>query len=115
GRSMRARTAGLWLIVGMAGAAAVQAADPGRSHRGVADPAAAERGRVALTLTGFLKPEWSEAAYRRAGRLWDEPAPDPDRDPAGYAAAFRDHYGLHPAPYPNNGLPMGPRGRPGAR
>ena len=60
-------------------------------------------------MTGFLKPEWSEAAYRRAGSLWDQPAPDPDRDPAGYAAAFRHRYGLHPAPYPNDGLPMGLR------
>ena len=60
-------------------------------------------------LRGFLKPEWSEAAYRNAARLWDQPAPDPDRDPAGYAAAFRHRYGLHPAPFPNDGLPMGLR------
>ena len=106
---MRARTTGLWVIVATTVVAVAQAADPNRSHRGAADPTAAERGRVALTLTGFLKPEWSEAAYRRAGRLWDQPAPDPDRDPAGYAAAFRHHYGLHPAPYPNDGLPMGLR------
>ena len=46
------------------------------------DAAAAERGRVALTLKGFLKPEWSEAVYRNAARLWDQPAPDPDKDPA---------------------------------
>ena len=74
-----------------------------------ADPAAVERGRVALTLEGFLKPEWSEAVYRNAARLWDQPAPDPDKDPAGYAAAFQHRYGLHPAPYPNDGLPMGLR------
>ena len=73
------------------------------------DPAAAERGRIALTLEGFLKPEWSEVAYRRVGRLWDPPGPDPDRDPDLYAAAFRHRYGLHPAPYPNDGLPMGLR------
>ena len=42
--------------------AAGQVAD--RGH--YVDPAAAERGRVALTLKGFLKPEWSEAAYRNA-------------------------------------------------
>ncbi len=66
-------------------------------------------GRIALTLEGFLKPEWSDAGLSGAGRLWDQPAPDPDRDPAGYAAAFRARYGLHPAPYPNDGLPMGLR------
>src|SRR5262245_15066289 len=85
------------------------AAEPDWS-RGTPIPlAAAERGRVALTLTGFLKPEWSDAAYSQAGRLWDQPAPDPSEDPAGYAAAFRQRYGLHPAPYANEGLPMGLR------
>jgi mono/diheme cytochrome c family protein len=77
----------------------------------VVDSRAAERGRVALTLEGFLRPEWSDAAYRAVGRLWDEPSPAPDmeKDPALYAAAFRHRYGLHPAPYPNDGLPMGLR------
>jgi hypothetical protein len=51
----------------------------------------------------------SESVYRTAARLWEQPAPDPDNDPRGYAAAFRHHYGLHPAPYPNDGLPMGLR------
>jgi mono/diheme cytochrome c family protein len=64
---------------------------------------------VALTFQGFLKPEWSDAAYRNASHLWDQPAPDPDKDPLGYAALFRYRYGLHPAPYPNDGLPMGLR------
>jgi Cytochrome c len=73
------------------------------------DRAAAERGRAALLLEGFLKPEWSESVYRNAGRLWEGPVPDPEKDPAAYAAAFRHHFGLHPAPYPNDGLPMGLR------
>ena len=60
--------------------------------------AAAERGRVALTLKGFLKPEWSEAVYRNAARLWDQPAPDPDNDPTGYAAVVP--LSLRPAPRP---------------
>jgi RoxA-like, cytochrome c-like len=73
------------------------------------DRAAAARGRTALVLEGFLKPEWSAAAYRNAGRQWEGPVPDPEKDPAAYDAAFRQHYGLHPAPYPNDGLPMGLR------
>jgi mono/diheme cytochrome c family protein len=73
------------------------------------DAAAAERGRVALTLKGFLKPEWSEAVYRNAARLWDQRAPDPEKDPGGYAAVFRYRYGLHTAPFPNDGLPLGLR------
>jgi hypothetical protein len=73
------------------------------------DPEAVERGRVALTAQCFLPPGWSLDAYKKAGSLWSEPAPDPDADPEGYAAAFNRYYGLHPAPYPNDGLPMGLR------
>jgi mono/diheme cytochrome c family protein len=73
------------------------------------EAAAAERGRVALTLEGFLKPEWSDAAYFQVARLWGDSTAVPDKDPAAYAAAFRHRYGLHPAEYPNDGLPMGLR------
>ena len=64
---------------------------------------------MALTLKGFLKPEWSDGPTATSARLWDQPAPDPDSDPNGYAAAFRNRYGLHPAPFPNDGLPLGLR------
>ena len=67
------------------------------------------RPRCALTQHSYLKAEWSIDAYRKAGKLWGTPAPDPDKDPDGYARAFARHYGLHPAPYPNDGLPMGLR------
>jgi hypothetical protein len=97
------------VVIGGVLAARCPAGEPTRSAGARFNTAAAERGRIALTLEGFLRPEWSDAAYRRVGRLWDQPAPDPDRDPAGYAAAFRARYGLHPAPYPNEGLPMGLR------
>lgn len=73
------------------------------------DPAAIERGRVALTTQSFLKPAWGERAYAEAGKLWGPGAPDPDRDPSAYAEAFNRRYGLNPAPYPNDGLPMGLR------
>jgi len=71
----------------------------------------AARGRLALTTTGYLKPAWGDAAYRKAGLNWkgDAPAPDPKTEPEAYAAAFNRRYGLNPAPYPNNGLPMGLR------
>ncbi len=106
---MRRTSWGVWIVSGFLMAAPCRAGEPARPRGEPFDPAAAERGRVALTLRGFLKPEWSEEAYRRASRLWDRPAPDPIRDPDGYAAAFRRRYGLHPAPYPNDGLPMGLR------
>ena len=43
------------------------------------------------------------------GKLWEKPIADPKLDPEGYAAEFRARYGLAPAPYPNDGLPMGLR------
>jgi hypothetical protein len=81
----------------------------GLSKAGDPDPAAVERGRVALTSTGYLKPAWSERAYAGAAKFWGAPAPDPEADPQAYAAAFGKRYGLHSAPYPNDGLPMGLR------
>lgn len=45
--------------------------------------------------------------YKKVRRFLDPDSPDPDADPEGYARAFNAHYGLHPAPFPNDGLPMG--------
>jgi len=73
------------------------------------DPSAAERGRIALTSTGYLKPGWSDRAYRRAGDLWGDRSPGPETTADEYAVAFNRRYGLHSAPYPNDGLPMGLR------
>ena len=74
------------------------------------DPGAASSAAgVALTQHSYLKAEWKIDAYRNAAKLWGTPAPDPEKDPEGYARAFAVHYGLHPAPYPNEGLPMGLR------
>jgi mono/diheme cytochrome c family protein len=73
------------------------------------DPAAVERGRIALTQTGHLRPAWKGETYFEVAKLWGVPHPDPKADPEGYAAAFNRRYGLHPSPYPNDGLPMGLR------
>jgi mono/diheme cytochrome c family protein len=73
------------------------------------DPAAAERGRRAMTETGHLKPAWSADVYRDVGSLWGDREPEPGIADDEYAAAFNRRYGLHPAPYPNDGLPMGLR------
>ncbi len=70
---------------------------------------AADRGRAALLEHSYLKAEWKVEAYRNAAKLWGTPAPDPEKDPEGYSHAFAIHYGLHPAPYPNEALPMGLR------
>lgn len=69
-----------------------------------ADPTPAERGKTALTTTPFVPGFWSARSYGEVWRQWGA-----TEKPADYAAAFRDRYGLHPAPYPNDGLPMGLR------
>ncbi len=53
-------------------------------------------------------PFWSLRAYQNAWRQWGV-----GEQPADYARAFRERYGLHAALYENGGLPMGftrPRG-----
>lgn len=99
---------GLWLAVD---SLPVRAAGPPAPPAAEASDgqAAAERGRVALTSTGYLKAAWGDDAYRKVAKLWEYPAPDPDREPEAYAAAFRQRYGLPEAPFPNDGLPMGLR------
>ncbi len=69
------------------------------------DPAAIDRGREALTARSLLTPAWGPDAFARAGALWG--GPDPAADPGAYLRAFCDRYGLNPAPFPNDGLPMG--------
>ena len=71
------------------------------------DPAAVARGHAAITSVGHLKPAWKAETYKEVRKQWGGDAPDPDADPEGYAAAFRRRYGFAPAPYPNDGLPMG--------
>lgn len=78
-----------------------------RAHSGF-DPAAAERGRRAMTGKCFNPAVWSRSAYDNAWRRWEGIR----AKPTDYDAAFCEHYGLHPAPFPNNGLPMGLREGP---
>lgn len=66
----------------------------------------AERGRDALFTRAFVPAPWSLAAYDNAWKTWQPPLKE---KPADYDQAFRDHYGLPPAPYPNGKLPMGLR------
>jgi mono/diheme cytochrome c family protein len=66
----------------------------------------AERGKKALLTRSFTPAIWKLDAYESAWKSWD---PAPAAKPANYSQAFMDHYGLHPAPYDNDGLPMGLR------
>jgi mono/diheme cytochrome c family protein len=69
-----------------------------------AEPTPAERGRKALTSTAFVPSFWPQSAYGLAWKRWGI-----TEKPTDYDAAFRERYGLHPAPYPNDGLLMGLR------
>jgi mono/diheme cytochrome c family protein len=71
-----------------------------------AAPSAVRRGEQALLGRAFTPPAWSFRAYQTVWRRWDS---DRKEAPADYASAFNARYGLHPAPYPNNGYPMGLR------
>ena len=70
-----------------------------------ADPAAAERGKKALTETAFIPGFWSAKSVENAWKHWG----GLKEKPADYDAALRERYGLPEAPYPNGGLPMGLR------
>jgi mono/diheme cytochrome c family protein len=71
-----------------------------------AEPDAVARGEKALLGRSFTPPTLALSAYQNAWRRWGDGATQP---PEPYAQAFREHYGLHPAPYPNGGYPMGLR------
>ncbi len=104
---MNARHGAVGAILGIASWAALAYADDADS--------AVERGREALTARGYLAGHWGESAYAKAKTQWGADAataPDPSSDPDAFGAAFRERYGLHPAPYPNDGLPMGMRRAP---
>jgi mono/diheme cytochrome c family protein len=71
-----------------------------------AEPGAVERGSKALLGRAFNPAAWSTGAYARAWRQWDAGL---NRAPRHFNRAFRERYGLHPAPYPNGKYPMGLR------
>src|SRR6266404_6186430 len=70
------------------------------------DPAAAERGRQALEQRSFNPPVWS---FQADENVWKQWGPDQKDKPADYAKAFRQRYGQHETPFPNDGYPMGLR------
>jgi mono/diheme cytochrome c family protein len=69
---------------------------------------AAARGAEAVHRLSSSPPVLSLEAYEDAWKQWGVL-----EKPADYARAFRERYGLHPAPYENQGLPMGLHEAPG--
>jgi mono/diheme cytochrome c family protein len=77
---------------------------PGPAQAGSAE--AVERGQKALLGKSYSPPTMTRRAYDEVWRQWglaSKPAA------ADYDRLFRQRYGMHEAPYPNNGLPMGMR------
>src|SRR5262245_5751551 len=81
-------------------------AAPGSAAEPRPPASSAERGRKALLETNFIPPSMTLVAYENVWKQWglkQKPARDE------FDRLFRERYGLHPAPYPNNGYPMGLR------
>src|SRR5580704_1756604 len=72
-------------------------------YAGAAENSAVERGRKHLLEDNYIPAIWSRDAYDQAWKRWEGVS----AKSADYDAAFRETYGLHPAPYPNGNLPMG--------
>jgi mono/diheme cytochrome c family protein len=70
------------------------------------DAEAIARGKKALETRSFSPAPWPFSAYANAWKHWE---PKLDKTPTEYDQAFREHYGLHPAPYDNAKYPMGLR------
>ncbi|HEY7423634.1 MAG TPA: hypothetical protein VH682_05260 [Gemmataceae bacterium] len=74
-----------------------------------ADTGAAERGEKALLTKSYAPPTMTRRAYEEVWKQWglkEKPAV------ADYDRLYRERYGLHQAPFPNDGLPMGLRPAP---
>jgi Cytochrome c len=69
------------------------------------EPTGAERGKKALLENSFIPPAWRQSGFDNVWKRWE----GVKEKPADLQKALCERYGLHPAPYPNNGLPMGLR------
>ncbi len=92
------RAWGASLVVVLAAGAASSGAEPQRART------AAERGREALLGQSFSPPMITHKAYANLWKVWEL-----KEKPADFDRLVRERYGLHEAPYPNKGLPMGLR------
>jgi mono/diheme cytochrome c family protein len=73
---------------------------------GAADADAVQRGKIALLGKCYAPPTMTRRAYDEIWKQWGVKEKPAAKD---YDRLFRERYGLHPAPYPNGGLPMGLR------
>jgi mono/diheme cytochrome c family protein len=71
-----------------------------------AEPTPAERGKADLLGKTYIPPSVTLSAYEG---LWKEWGLKEKPTAADFDRMVRERYGLHAAPYPNDGLPMGLR------
>jgi hypothetical protein len=71
----------------------------------------AERGKANLLTKVYNPPTMARSNYDNAWKHWGVDKKPHAQD---YDRMFRERYGLHPAPFPNDGLPMGVRAAPGS-
>ena len=71
-----------------------------------AEDTPADRGRKALLGRHFNTPTIRLSAYENVWKYWEQGL---KTKPTEYSSAVQERYGLHDAPYPNGGYPMGIR------
>jgi mono/diheme cytochrome c family protein len=86
----------LWIVLGWLPIICVQVQAGEKSQ--------VERGKEALLNHCYMPPLLSRAEYDNLWRVWGL-----KEKPAEFERQVRERYGLHEAPYPNHGLPMGLR------
>jgi mono/diheme cytochrome c family protein len=72
-----------------------------------ADDDAARRGEKALQTRAFNPPFWTKDAWDNVWKQWGM-----KEKPADFAQQMRDRYGMHEAPFENQGYPLGMREAP---
>jgi mono/diheme cytochrome c family protein len=90
---------GAGLVLGIAVVVAGRATEPAP-----AEPTPAERGKANLLGKSYTPPTISFRAYEDLWKQWGL-----NEKPKDYPQLLRERYGLHEAPYPNKGYPMGLR------
>src|SRR5262245_66005275 len=86
----------------LAALAVVASAISGSASIAADEPTPAQRGEKALLTRHFTPAAGPVSAYENLWKVWGM-----KEKPADLLKEVVERYGLHPAPYPNGGYPMG--------
>lgn len=100
----RTRTHAAWIAVAFLAAVCAREPPPTpATPRPAEDPeVVAARGEKTLLGASYGEPFWRKSSYENVWRVWGRSA-----RPSDFEEQVRARYGLHRAPYENDGLPMG--------